>query len=64
MKIKNLTSSKMKNFKKLFKIGMLFISFSTIGFAQKLDKKEVSRLQKLAQQVTIIRNNWGIAHIY
>lgn len=54
----------MKNFKKLFKIGMLFISFSTIGFAQKLDKKEVSRLQKLAQQVTIIRNNWGIAHIY
>lgn len=43
---------------------MLFISFSTIGFAQKLDKKEVSRLQKLAQQVTIIRDNWGIVHIY
>lgn len=62
--VKNLTSSKMKKFKNLFKIGMLFISFSTIGFAQKLDKKETTRLQKLAQQVTIIRDNWGIAHIY
>ncbi len=54
----------MKNFKNLFKIGMLFISFSTIGFAQKLDKKEITRLQELAQQVTIIKDNWGIAHIY
>jgi acyl-homoserine lactone acylase PvdQ len=26
--------------------------------------KEINRLQKLAQEVTIIRDNWGIAHVY
>ena len=54
----------MKNFKDIFKTGMLFMSFSTIVFAQKIDQKEIIRLQRLAQQVTIIRDNWGIAHIY
>ncbi len=54
----------MKNCRTIYKIGILFVSFSTIGFAQKIDKKEIIRLQKLAQQVTIVRDNWGIAHIY
>ena len=54
----------MKNYKIIFKIGILFLSFSTIGFSQKIDTKEINRLQKLSQQVTIIRDNWGIAHIY
>lgn len=54
----------MKKLKNIFKIGILFISFSTIGFAQKLDKEEIARLQKSAQNVTILRDNWGIAHIY
>lgn len=54
----------MKNFKDIFNIGMLLMSFSTIAFAQKIDQKEIIRLKKLAQQVTIIRDNWGIAHIY
>ena len=62
--MKNLTQIKMKKLKNIFKIGILFISFSTICFSQKLDKKEIARLQKFAQQVTIIRDNWGIAHIY
>ncbi|QKJ65162.1 penicillin acylase family protein [Flavobacterium sp. M31R6] len=43
---------------------MLFFCFSLIGYAQKLDSKEINRLNKIAQQVTIIRDNWGIAHIY
>jgi acyl-homoserine lactone acylase PvdQ len=64
MKVKNLISNKMKNCRTIFIIGILFISFSTIGFAQKINDKEIIRLQKLARQVTIIRDNWGIAHIY
>lgn len=54
----------MKTYKIILKIGILLLSSSTIGFSQKLDTKEIDRLQKLAQQVTIIRDNWGIAHIY
>ena len=41
---------------------LLFISFHVI--AQKNDTKEIVRLQKLSRQVTIIRDNWGIPHIY
>jgi acyl-homoserine-lactone acylase len=64
MKVKNLTSNKMRNFINTIKIGvLLFCSFSN-SFAQKLDNKEINRLTKIAQQVTIIRDNWGIAHIY
>jgi acyl-homoserine-lactone acylase len=33
-------------------------------FAQDISSKEVSRLEKEAQQVTIIRDNWGIPHVY
>ena len=32
--------------------------------AQKISSKETVRLEKVAQQVTIIRDNWGIPHIY
>lgn len=32
--------------------------------AQKISTKEISRLEKSAQQVTIIRDNWGIPHVY
>ena len=54
----------MYKFKNSIKIGILFFCFSWIGLAQKSDSKEINRLHKLAQQVTIIRDNWGIAHIY
>src|SRR5687768_15995135 len=44
-------------------LGLLF-SFIHSAFAQKPDSKEIGRLQKSAQQVTIIRDNWGIAHVF
>ncbi|WP_199118286.1 penicillin acylase family protein [Pedobacter sp. ASV28] len=33
-------------------------------FAQALTNKDISKLEKQAQQVEIIRDNWGIAHVY
>jgi acyl-homoserine-lactone acylase len=33
-------------------------------FAQLLTNKDLSKLEKQAQQVEIIRDNWGIAHVY
>src|SRR5256885_10996045 len=33
-------------------------------FAQPFSNGEISRWEKQAQQVTIIRDNWGIPHIY
>lgn len=50
--------------KNIVRVGILFFCFSYISFAQKLSTKETNRLQKLSQQVTIIRDNWGIAHVY
>lgn len=50
-----------------FKILKLAIVLCCLSFqlsAQKINSKEVNRLEKLAQQVTIIRDNWGIPHIY
>lgn len=54
----------MKGFLKIIHITILFISLTSISYAQKLDKKEINRLNSIAQKVTIIRDNWGIAHIY
>jgi acyl-homoserine lactone acylase PvdQ len=33
-------------------------------FAQKINQKEIKRAQILAKAVTIIRDNWGVPHIY
>jgi acyl-homoserine-lactone acylase len=54
----------MKNLYQLFKTGLFFICITSIGYAQKLDSKEINRLEQIAKQVTIIRDNWGIAHVY
>lgn len=32
--------------------------------SQNTAAKEINRLEKLAAKVTIIRDNWGIAHVY
>lgn len=32
--------------------------------AQPFTKQEIARWEKQAQQVTIIRDNWGVPHIY
>ncbi|MDG2432661.1 penicillin acylase family protein, partial [Flavobacterium sp.] len=45
-------------------LALLFIAFSFTVDAQKMNTKEINRLEKLAQQVTIIRDNWGIPHVY
>ena len=37
---------------------------SNISICQIKNKTEIKRLQKLASQVTIIRDKWGIAHVY
>ncbi|KIA98635.1 penicillin amidase [Flavobacterium sp. KMS] len=50
------------------KKNILFIFFffllSLTLFSQKTRKREVKKLQEKAQKVTIIRDNWGIPHIY
>src|SRR5437868_12021844 len=33
-------------------------------FSQSFSKEEISRWEKQAQSVSIIRDNWGIPHIY
>jgi acyl-homoserine lactone acylase PvdQ len=34
------------------------------SFSQDIASKEINRLQKISTRVTIIRDNWGIAHVY
>ncbi|MEA5460695.1 penicillin acylase family protein [Arcicella sp. LKC2W] len=46
--------------KKLF----ILLLFTTQVFAQKFTKTEVSRFQQQAKRVEIIRDTWGIPHIY
>ena len=43
---------------------ILTLFLSTTIFCQIKNKTEIKRLQKLASQVTIIRDKWGIAHVY
>ncbi len=53
----------MKYFNIYSTVTLCFLSSSML-FAQKMTTSELARLQKQSQQVTIIRDNWGIAHIY
>jgi acyl-homoserine-lactone acylase len=43
---------------------ILFIFLPVQLFAQQFTKEEISRWEKQSQNVTIIRDNWGIPHIY
>ena len=54
----------MKKYSHQLQIVLLFIGISFQAVGQKTDTREVKRLEKLAQEVTIIRDNWGIPHIY
>ncbi|WP_016988447.1 penicillin acylase family protein [Flavobacterium sp. ACAM 123] len=45
-------------------IQLLFLCCALQSFSQNTDLKEITRLQKSAKEVTIIRDNWGIAHVY
>lgn len=46
------------------KLVFLLLVFPLSLFAQDFTAAEIARWKKQAQQVTIIRDNWGIAHIY
>ena len=46
------------------KIFLLLILFPIQIFAQKFTKTEVTRFQQQAKRVEIIRDTWGIPHIY
>ena len=46
--------------KKIF----LFLLFPASLFAQPFSKQEITRCESEARNVTIIRDNWGIPHIY
>ena len=46
------------------KYFLLLICLPSTLFAQKFSILEINRYQQQAQQVTIIRDNWGIPHIY
>jgi acyl-homoserine lactone acylase PvdQ len=43
-------------------LALLFIPF--ISFSQQFSQKEIDRYKSQAQRVTIIRDNWGVPHIY
>lgn len=43
---------------------LIALLFTTNTFAQSVAKKEIDRLEKTAKQVQIIRDQWGIAHVY
>lgn len=53
----------MFQYSKILNITFL-ICFSFQISAQKISTKEINRLEKLAEKVTIIRDNWGIPHVY
>ncbi len=54
----------MQNYIKHLQFSFLFLIACGPVFSQKATVKEINRLQKEATQVTIIRDNWGIAHVY
>ncbi|MFW0738768.1 penicillin acylase family protein [Flavobacterium sp. T12S277] len=49
---------------KTLKLAFVICCVSFQLSAQKINPKEVARLENLAGQVTIIRDNWGIPHVY
>jgi len=54
----------MFNSNKIIQLTFIFCCVNFQISAQKIDTKEVNRLEKLAQQVSIIRDKWGIPHVY
>ena len=54
----------MKYFCNPILVAILVFCFSSPVFSQNTTTKEIERLKKIAQEVTIIRDNWGIAHVY
>jgi len=53
---------RIKNMRKIISAILLFIPFCCA--AQNFTKSEIMRFKNEARAVTIIRDNWGIPHIY
>jgi acyl-homoserine-lactone acylase len=43
---------------------LIFIFIPVVSFSQQFSQKEIQRYQLQAQRVTIIRDTWGVPHIY
>lgn len=54
----------MFDYYKIIKFTILFCCLNFQVNAQKINTKEAKRLEQLAQQVSIIRDQWGIPHVY
>jgi acyl-homoserine lactone acylase PvdQ len=54
----------MFDYSKIIKLTILFCCLNFQVNAQKINTKEAKRLEQLAQQVSIIRDQWGIPHVY
>src|SRR5678810_1113564 len=51
-------------FKDFLKILLLFLFIPAISFSQQFTKDETNRYKLESKQVRIIRDDWGIPHIY
>jgi acyl-homoserine-lactone acylase len=49
--------------KKIFSL-IIVLSFTTAVFAQAFTKTEIANWKKQAETINIIRDNWGVPHIY
>ena len=43
---------------------LLLLLFPSIAFSQRFTQNEIARYKKQAENVTIIRDTWGIPHVY
>jgi acyl-homoserine-lactone acylase len=43
---------------------LLLCCLPALGYAQKFNPAEITRYKNQAKQVTVIRDNWGVPHIY
>lgn len=46
------------------KLLLLIIFFPLLSFSQHLSQKEIGQYREEARNVTIIRDSWGVPHIY
>ena len=49
--------------KKIFSL-IIVLNFTTAVFAQAFTKTEIANWKKQAETINIIRDNWGVPHIY
>src|SRR4051812_10333143 len=50
--------------RKYMRYLVIFLLIPAIGLSQQFSPQEISRYKNQAKNVTIIRDNWGVPHIY